>query len=338
MTRKELYDLVWSNSLVALCKKYAISDNGLRKICQRMQIPLPTNGLWMKLQFGKKVKVFLLSEDETVDQTVTLQLRVQGNDDSTNDPIQRLAKEIQVVIPESLVSPDELVVAAQKVLTTKDKYIYNGTLRTYRDVLDINVSPAGVSRALLLFDVLIKTLRRRGHGILFKNGETFAEVKGQNQQIKLREQTKRVKGEDRYAEYVPTGIFYFKIDRYPDKEFKDGSRKLEAKMADIIAWMEVQADKDNDRDEQWRIKREQEKLEEERLLAIALERDREMQRYRDLVAAAERWKQAGLIREYVSAVGSADAEWVGWARKKADWVDPVVAAEDGVLGRYGEKC
>ena len=27
--------------------------------------------------------------------------------------------------------------------------------------------------------------------------------------------------------------------------------------------------------------------------------------------------------------------WVEWARKKADWVDPVAQGEDEMLGRYG---
>ncbi len=61
-TRKELYDLVWSESLLTLCKKYAISDVGLRKICVRMNIPLPKAGHWMKLQFGKKVRVIPFPE------------------------------------------------------------------------------------------------------------------------------------------------------------------------------------------------------------------------------------------------------------------------------------
>ena len=240
-------------------------------------------------------------------------------------------------------------------------------MRIYRDALDIHVSRAGVPRALLLMDVLIKALLVRKHGIIFKNGETYATVKGQELQIKLREQTKRVKGQNSWAEYVPTGIFYFKVDRYPGKEFRDGSRKLEEKIAEVIAWLEIQADKDNARDEKWRIEREAEKLEKERLREIAADWEREMERYRELVKEAERWKQAAVIREYVAAVEHAgkvsgedtvagpiarlpvslsnetetkhsqDLElWVEWARKKADWVDSVVQGTDEVLGRYGE--
>ena len=40
-TRQELYELVWSESMLSLSKKYNISDTALRKICKRMNIPLP---------------------------------------------------------------------------------------------------------------------------------------------------------------------------------------------------------------------------------------------------------------------------------------------------------
>lgn len=39
LTRNELYELVWSEPLLTLSKKYNISDNGLRKIWVRMNIP-----------------------------------------------------------------------------------------------------------------------------------------------------------------------------------------------------------------------------------------------------------------------------------------------------------
>ena len=57
LTRKELYDLVWSEPLSRLAKKYKISDNGLRKICKRMNIPIPAMGHWQKIQNNMKVTI-----------------------------------------------------------------------------------------------------------------------------------------------------------------------------------------------------------------------------------------------------------------------------------------
>ncbi|HKJ80966.1 MAG TPA: hypothetical protein VJ954_03000, partial [Ignavibacteriaceae bacterium] len=54
-TRQQLYDLVWSTPMSTLAKQYQISDNGLRKICKKLNIPMPYLGYWQKLQYGKEV-------------------------------------------------------------------------------------------------------------------------------------------------------------------------------------------------------------------------------------------------------------------------------------------
>lgn len=41
LTRKELYDLVWSKSMRALAKDFNLSDVGLAKICKKHNIPRP---------------------------------------------------------------------------------------------------------------------------------------------------------------------------------------------------------------------------------------------------------------------------------------------------------
>ena len=57
LTRQELYDEVWSSTLLALSEKYDITDRGLAKLCDRYNIPRPRNGYWTKLKHGKKIKV-----------------------------------------------------------------------------------------------------------------------------------------------------------------------------------------------------------------------------------------------------------------------------------------
>lgn len=54
-TRQELYDLVWSEPMRFLAKRYEISDRGLAKACEKSNIPVPERGYWNKLQAGKKV-------------------------------------------------------------------------------------------------------------------------------------------------------------------------------------------------------------------------------------------------------------------------------------------
>jgi len=53
--RAALYDEVWSTPLTTLSKKYGLSDNGIRKICKAMSIPLPKAGHWAKVAAGHHI-------------------------------------------------------------------------------------------------------------------------------------------------------------------------------------------------------------------------------------------------------------------------------------------
>ena len=52
--REELYEEVWSVPLTQLCAKYGLSDNGLRKVCKRLNVPVPRRGYWAKVEAGHK--------------------------------------------------------------------------------------------------------------------------------------------------------------------------------------------------------------------------------------------------------------------------------------------
>jgi hypothetical protein len=55
VTREALYEEVWSVPLWTLCEKYGLSDNGLRKVCKRLNVPVPSRGYWAKFEAGHRV-------------------------------------------------------------------------------------------------------------------------------------------------------------------------------------------------------------------------------------------------------------------------------------------
>src|SRR5690348_3025315 len=57
MTRRELYDLVWSQPMLTLAKRFGISDVALGKVCRKHNIPRPYPGYWAQKQANKPVKV-----------------------------------------------------------------------------------------------------------------------------------------------------------------------------------------------------------------------------------------------------------------------------------------
>lgn len=58
----DLYELVCSEPILSLAKRFGLSDNGLRKRCKTMLVPPPPAGSWQKKKSGQKVKRPPLSE------------------------------------------------------------------------------------------------------------------------------------------------------------------------------------------------------------------------------------------------------------------------------------
>jgi hypothetical protein len=61
--RQPLYEEVWATPLTELGKKYGLSDNGIRKVCKAMNIPLPEQGHWAKVAAGHVVTRKALPQD-----------------------------------------------------------------------------------------------------------------------------------------------------------------------------------------------------------------------------------------------------------------------------------
>jgi hypothetical protein len=57
ITRRDLYDLVWSKPMSTLAIEFGISDRGLAKVCGRHRIPVPPRGYWAKVAAGEQPKV-----------------------------------------------------------------------------------------------------------------------------------------------------------------------------------------------------------------------------------------------------------------------------------------
>lgn len=53
--RQALYEQVWITPLSKLGPSYGLSDNGLRKVCKSMNIPLPVAGHWAKVAAGHAI-------------------------------------------------------------------------------------------------------------------------------------------------------------------------------------------------------------------------------------------------------------------------------------------
>jgi hypothetical protein len=361
-TRKELYDLVWSKPLTTLAKEFAYSDNGLRKICIKHNIPLPKSGYWSKVKFNKKVKRVSLPKGIS-SVKIELFIRKEGQESISHPNSERakikqeikLNKELPLTVPNRLSKPHKCIIATKayhEKLRVRNKNRDWSMHLDDTNVISIDVSDSLFSRALRFTDTLIKVIEKRGHKISTSNGTSLI-VKNQSYNARLTEKNRRVKRETNtnWDEYdlVPTGNLCLKLDSsYPIKEWSDSKTKsLESKLADILAWIELRAKEDREREIQSEIRRK--KYEEEQRIKKELQerKDNELENFKNLFKFSEFLHKANTIREYVKAVEEKAnkennltekvKEWIKWANNKADWYDPLIDLEDKLLNNLDKE-
>lgn len=282
LSRQELYDLVWSEPLLRLSKKYCISDNGLRKRCKSMNIPLPPNGYWQKIRYGKPVKKLKLPKENSGKEEVLLHLRTENcNELSTAMSAQGLlVKEIMndenlvLNVPDRLSSrPDPLITSTKAYHDAIKRHDWrsNDSYPDRIDVLNIDVAEESLPRAYRLLDTIIKLLRSRNHDVKVSYDETVAVIEGEEIEFRLREKNKVASETTNYGSRImkPTGNFVFSISEYSwrEKYVNDGKQRLESKLAIILAKMELEGkEKHEERIESEKrqvIREEQERIERE---------------------------------------------------------------------------
>jgi hypothetical protein len=355
LTRQELYDLVWENPLSKLAKKYNLSDNGLRKVCKKLDIPLPKNGYWQKIQYNKKVSKEKLPVNNSVETSITLKFRDNSETiiNGEGNELNHLTKELQnvlkdtIVFPEKLTRPHQLIIDAKNDLKTKEpSYQHNikGLLNTSSGILNITVAPPSVKRALLFMDVFIKALQKRGHKITVKEGTKIV-IDNIEIGIGLRERLKRKIVKGTYydsTELYPSNILSLSLYVYPAKDWTDtDTSKLEDKIPNIIAKLELQAIEEKRKAierELWHIEYErQRKIEED----FKARKEQEKIKTKKLFSDAEKFDKATIYRNYIAATEQKAIkennlteelkDWIKWANEKADWFDPFTNKEDELL-------
>lgn len=53
--RTKLFNEIWNEPMTTVSQRYGLSDNGLRKRCLNLEIPVPPRGYWAKLKAGLQV-------------------------------------------------------------------------------------------------------------------------------------------------------------------------------------------------------------------------------------------------------------------------------------------
>jgi hypothetical protein len=339
--RTKLYEEIWTDPVVAVAKRYGISDVGLRKICKRLGVPLPPAGHWAKVYAGKTVKRPSLPSHNGE----TVYCSNRHVDDSVGTPP---VPEPEVVtqqrayeeLPEHRISVRANLDDAHRFVRATEKGFRrpqiggNNVIAWPRGkcVLDIAVSVEHQTRALLLMDALLTAMQARGFKVFAKQleGQQFSdtrhiylEVLGERLGLRLVEKTSRedrqLTEEERVKQrrdkhfrpvspwiYLPTGLFSLVIlDEYRRERTRTSDRKngsrLEEQLNEIVISIVAEAARQKHQ--------RQVALENKRKAELEMRERWERQRVRDeqlrlldkLEQEAAKWERAERLRAYAKS-------------------------------------
>jgi len=266
VTREELYKQVWETPMRTLAQQYGLSDNGLAKICRRLNIPYPGRGFWRKRETGKKVKIKALpSNNGKYPNSVHITPspkpdpidldKLRMRDEEANAVLQSIstnAREISIAVPKQISSWHPAIVK-----------LFDHHKRYYSSQYE----PTGIQkRQYRILHALFRELEKRGGRGCW--GEVWFEHRGvrsrrdvgfyltihdERLDFILEETERYVKtpiteanrgwlgpGRKWLHEYLPTGLLRFKIKTYlhygfPNCWEETSETPLEESLPEIVA-------------------------------------------------------------------------------------------------------
>ena len=302
-SRKQFYDLVWSESLAAISRIYFISYTSLREVCKEMNITIPANGYWSKLKFGKPVEIYKLQETTKGKLEISLWLRsdedgeeyFSGNVSQLKKNKSKIAKKNKLLeSKKAKLAIDPLITRTREYLTQKRDYS-NWSYDLKKNTLDISVSKNILPRALDIMNRFIHILKDRGYSIIEKYYQTYAVINNEELEISLRERSTRktiIATPYNHTELIPTGKLVFKYRKgYFGREWADNSILIEDRLFDIVSELEIIAlRKKNDRENSERRRVENIRLEIIRKELQARKED-ELKNFKNTFQLAKRYQK-----------------------------------------------
>lgn len=354
LNRMNLYDLVWSSPMTSLAKKYLISDSGLRKICVKMDIPLPKAGHWEKLKAGKEVEIIELPTNYNGNTEISLDLRKEGEESlkGRQSPQDVLRDEIEsdsslnIVVPDTLTKPHKLIVETKNAHINNESRFSKNFKGYLNSPLNISATKLNYGRALRIMDTFIKAMEQRGHVFQIKNDSAHLIVYGEEFAISIREKNNRIlkpkTGSWQEYDYIPSGILVFSLRiSYHNIEWMDGRLPLEKQLSKIVAKIEIKGAEERDMHLRWEKEREIQAELDRIKKAKEQEIENELLKFKLLKKKAKLWREASEIRAYLGSLEEKATmeqsltdelkDWLKWAHKKVDWYDPNIEAQDPLM-------
>jgi hypothetical protein len=353
--RDTLYREVWSQPMTLLAKQYGISDVALRKVCFKLNVPMPLAGHWAKVRNGKVVKTPPLPAP-----TNHLQHEIRRWVDPATPELKTRMEKLNVDVPREAwnVAVPTSLEECHKVVRNTDAALDKGRvddvgrlLSAGRGCCDLRVSPEARTRAVLLCEHLIRCFEAAGLKLeerLTSSDGPRVQAGGRWYKWRITETgvTSDADGATAVVRTTAAGrrrpAPALRVDFLPDGErpvvltYRDNAQqRLEAKLAQVPVGLvrtaaEVQLRADIA--EEQRRAREAQWLDRQHRLAVKKE---ELERLKVTEDLADRFRRAEALRVYADALKlrrfenqALDDETIErrlrWIQQAADWLDPTL--------------
>ena len=343
LSRKHLYDLVWSKPMTQLAKEFGLSDNGLRKICKKYDIPMPKMGHWQKVEYGKKISIEKLKYfDKWINTKIIINESESIDEEHYLTKLARRVKEIDeacqklLPVPDLISKPHYLVKEAKVNLNSQKKITHWSGLPqcicTGNNLLSISVQKHNVKRTLRLIDTFIKMVELRGHKVLIVNNSTILDIDEEKYKLRFREKhTRQDIPDERWAttELVPNDKLSIKFDHYSNKEWIDRGTLLEEQLTRVLAFFELKSVQDKEQREHCRVAREKADIQREIDRKLQARRDWEAKKEVFLITRSKEWNKAEELKKLISRIENSKdlnqktIDWLEWANQQVDKLNPL---------------
>lgn len=197
MTRRQLYDLIWSKPMRDAAAEIGISDVGLKKVCIRHRIPVPPQGYWNKVHAGQKPSKAIFRD--IIDAELN-RVEIAGSTYSPPPEVKKALAEAKALeaTPDNKVevatAPPSLPAAIRLANTLKKNKLDEKGLAFASEphLIHVRVAQANIDRAVAIVEALLVAATERGHAATTGSDHLTLVVDGETAIVSLKEGTKRV--------------------------------------------------------------------------------------------------------------------------------------------------